>query len=367
MRSPGDGYMLLDLHGLDTYRNMTENGVMGGAFGDMGGWGHTVTLCPLTETEPTGQDFGKCGSFAVVSTYDVSAEVSRNSVSKSGTTFRESTGASVKDITVSLDPVEGKNLAGVDGPSPRVKQRPDDRHRRAQGTRLGTMAAGAYKLGLPDGWRAMDGSGNSATGALSPLADNLELDVTPSTATVYGFVRNTDGFGLENVTVTVNGMTATTDDEGRYIVSGISAVRGQLFVNTARAGYPATRPDSTNNPNNTGVPEFAANTTERHDFALHGANTEITISGTVTDNDTDAGIKGVEILVNYGNGFVDPNNATGSGSGRKLVTDDNGAYTAVVEAKPLGAADPLVTVRPTKSGWNFITRGTSRRRHPREE
>ena len=48
----GDGYMLLDLHGLDTYRNMTENGIMGGAFGDMGGWGHTVTLCPLTEVEP---------------------------------------------------------------------------------------------------------------------------------------------------------------------------------------------------------------------------------------------------------------------------------------------------------------------------
>ena len=63
-----DGYKLLDLERLDTYRNMDENGVMGGAFGAMGGWGHTVTLCPLTETEPTGQDFGKCGSFGVVST-----------------------------------------------------------------------------------------------------------------------------------------------------------------------------------------------------------------------------------------------------------------------------------------------------------
>ena len=73
-----DGFMLLDLHGLDTYRNMTENGVMGGAFGAMGGWGHTVTLCPLTEVEPTGQDFGKCGSFAVVSTYTVGANVSKN-------------------------------------------------------------------------------------------------------------------------------------------------------------------------------------------------------------------------------------------------------------------------------------------------
>ena len=51
--SAADGYMLLDKPELDTYRNMDENGVMDGAFGAMGGWGHTVTLCPLTETEPT--------------------------------------------------------------------------------------------------------------------------------------------------------------------------------------------------------------------------------------------------------------------------------------------------------------------------
>ena len=70
-----DGYMLLDKPELDAYRNMDENGVMGGAFGAMGGFGHTVTLCPLTETEPTGQDFGKCGSFAVVSTHNVSGLV----------------------------------------------------------------------------------------------------------------------------------------------------------------------------------------------------------------------------------------------------------------------------------------------------
>ena len=160
---PRDGYMLLDLDRLDTYRNMAENGVMGGAFGAMGGWGHTVTLCPLTEVEPTGQDFGECGSFAVVSTHDVSAEVSRNSVSKSGTTFRESTGASVKDITVSLDPVEGKNLAGVgrsfttaSSNDPTTESTSD----RAQFD-FDTMAAGAYKLGLPDGWRAMDGAKGS--------------------------------------------------------------------------------------------------------------------------------------------------------------------------------------------------------------
>ncbi len=344
---PRDSYMLLDLDRLDTYRNfgIEENGVMGGAFGAMGGWGHTVALCPLTEVEPTGQDFGKCGSFAVVSTHDVSAEVSRNSVKTSGTTFSTSSGASVKDITVSLTPVEGKNLAGVRRSFTTASSNDpttDIDERRAHD--FGTMAAGAYKLGLPDGWMGMDGSGNSATGALSPLAGDLELDVTPSTATLYGFVRNSDGFGLENVTVTVNGMTATTDDEGRYIVSGISAVRGQIFVNTARAGYPATKPDSTNNAN-TEVPEFAANTTAQHNFTLRGANNTVAITGLVTESGTGTPIKGVLIKVDG----VAPLNA---GSNGKLTTGDDGSYTAVVATQPFD--DPLVNVSASKTGYHFL-------------
>ena len=342
-----DGYMLLDLHGLDTYRNMAENGVMGGAFGAMGGWGHTVTLCPLTEVEPTGQDFGKCGSFAVVTTHNVSAEVSKNSVSKSGTTFSEKSGTTVKDITVSLTPVAGKNLGGVgrsfttaasDDPTTAINEKKDHD--------FGTMAAGAYDLGLPDGWMGMAGDMKAAD-ALSPLASDLDIKVTPSTATLYGFVRNTVGFGLENVTVTVNGMTATTDDQGRYIVSGISAVRDQLFVNTERAGYPAAKQDSTNNAK-TAVPEFAANTTTRHDIELSGANNTVAITGTVTESGTGAGIKGVEIRVD---GKAPLNAGSGQGSG-KLLTGDDGSYTAVVATQPFN--DPLVTVTARKSGYHFL-------------
>ena len=345
-----DGYQLLDLHGLDTYRNLEENGVMGGAFGDMGGWGHTVTLCPLTETEPTGQDFGKCGSFAVVGLHDVSANVSKMGVRKSGTGFSTTNAADKRasGITVSLTPVEGKNLAGVgrefttaksDDPTTEIDERTDHK--------FGTMAAGAYKLGLPDGWTAKVGEGSAAS-ALSPLADDAALKVTPSTATLYGFVRNSDKLGLANVTVTVNGMTATTDDLGRYIVSGISRVRGQLFVNTERAGYPATKADSTNNAN-TEVPTFEANTVKRWDFELSGANNTVTITGTVTESGTGAGIKGVRIKVE-GN---DPLNGLPSGSKKgQLLTGDDGTYTAVVALQPNNA--PLVTVTPSKSGYHFI-------------
>ena len=61
---------------------MDENGVMGGAFGAMGGWGHTVALCPLEEVEPTGQDFGDCASFGVVSLHNVSGLVWKRSVAE---------------------------------------------------------------------------------------------------------------------------------------------------------------------------------------------------------------------------------------------------------------------------------------------
>ena len=350
---PRDGYMLLDLDRLDTYRNMEENGVMGGAFGDMGGWGHTVTLCPLTKVEPTGQDFGECGSFGVVSTHDVSANVSKMRVRKSGTAFHSADPSVThhSGLTVSLTPVEGKNLAGVgqsfttassnDPTTPTIDERREHD--------FATMAAGAYELGLPDGWMGMAGT-MKADDALSPLKDNLvgdlELDIRPSTATLYGFVRNEDGEGLEGVTVTVNDETTTTDDEGRYILSGIPNNKedDQLLVNTERAGYPATKPDSTNNAK-TGIPGFAPNTVERHDFDLRGANETVAITGVVTESGTNAGIKGVEIR-------VDGSAPLNAGSNGKLVTADDGTYTAVVKTKPFD--DPLVTVSARKSGYHFL-------------
>ena len=107
-----DGYKLLDPYRLDTYRNIDENGVMGGAFGEEGGFGHTVSLCPLTNIAPAGQDHGECGSFAVVSTHDVSGLVWKRNVKKDGTGFKEEDPKFVEGITVSLAPVQDKNIAG---------------------------------------------------------------------------------------------------------------------------------------------------------------------------------------------------------------------------------------------------------------
>ena len=356
-----DDFMLLDHNRLDTYRNPDEFGVEDGAFGAMGGWGHTVRLCSLKKVDPTAQDFGECASFAVVSTHDVTANVSKVRVRKSGAGFHSSDPSSTHQsgVEVSLTPVEGKNLGGVGRSfttaSSNDPTRPGDERRFHD---FGTMAAGAYDLGIPDGWMAMAGD-MDADDALSPLASDVDLQVMPSTAILYGFVRNTDGFGLENVTVTVNGQTATTDDLGRYIVSGISPVRGQLFVNTERAGYPAAKADSTNNPkydpghssfdaNSTPVPGFEANTAKPYNFELSGANNTVTITGTVTDSDTGAGIKGVEIKVN---GSAPLNAGSGQGSG-KLTTGDDGTYTAIIATQPSNTA-AIVNVTAHKSGYHF--------------
>ena len=52
---------------LAAYRDTDANGITGGHFGDMGGYSHTVELCPLQATSP--QDHGECSSFAYVSAH----------------------------------------------------------------------------------------------------------------------------------------------------------------------------------------------------------------------------------------------------------------------------------------------------------
>ena len=60
--------------------------------------------------------------------------------------------------------------------------------------------------------------------AFNPLAGDVELDVTPATTTVYGYVRDADEFPVEDVIVTVNGVEAPpTDEHGRYIAEYVGS------------------------------------------------------------------------------------------------------------------------------------------------
>ena len=242
-------HMLLDKDGhsdeLATYEDLLRNGVTGGAFGDMGGYSHTVSLCSLQATDPTDQDYDKCASFAYVNTHNVYGLVWKNEVLLSddnanddkflmgpeddkGPTF-------VADISVDLDPTAGKNIAG-DQESFETLEKNDKSTKRPDGTDFldthefdfGYIAAGVYELSVSDGWRARMGSMGASDdakvgNAFNPLAGDVELDVTPATTTVYGYVRDSEDFPVDEVTVTVNGVEAISDVHGRYIAEYVGS------------------------------------------------------------------------------------------------------------------------------------------------
>ena len=338
----GNAIKLLDPDELAAYTDMEANGITGGAFGAMGGFNHTVELCPLQATNP--QDHGDCASFAYVNTYTVSGLVWKNGVKKDGDDFADVATVFVPGQTVSLSPVEGKNLAGEEESyTTAEKDTRDDKTKGLDATHqfsFGDVAAGVYTLSIPDGWRAKMGGMNATAdvgNALNPLGATLELDVTPATATVYGRVVGgtgaDKGFPLDSVTVTVGDRSAMTDASGRYIVDGITA--GKKFVIAASKGASSSKTDSLT---------FAANTvTEQKDIDLSAASQTASISGTVRASGTNAPVAGAEIKVT---GSTVTNLVKG-----KLLTGTDGTYTAVVEAVALGGT---VSVSVSKTGMTFV-------------
>ena len=366
--------MLLDEGGhsdeLAAYTGTEVNGITGGHFGAQGGYSHTVSLCPLQDTNP--QDHGECSSFAYVSTHSVTGLVWKNQVLRStegganddgflmgpeddmGPTF-------VPGITVGLSPVEGKNLAGDEESSTTAEEDDDDTEDIAEDHQFAfnNIASGVYKLSVTDGWRARtpaatddlgDDTPKGATGmvgdALNPLAGDVSLDVTPTTSTVYGYVRDADEFPVDSVTVTVNGVEAMSDVHGRYIaeyvpsannVRGRTTHRNTIAVTTDHEGTAAT--DS--------IFVFAANSRFQVDVALGGVGSTASVSGTVTASGSGAPIAGVEIKVD---GAAPNNAATRGANSGKLVTGADGTYTAVFDAKDLGAT---VSLTASKEGLSF--------------
>ena len=333
---------LLDPDELAAHTGVEANGITGGAFGAMGGFNHTVELCPLQATAP--QDHDECASFAYVTTHTVSGLVWKKGVKKSGDDFEEEDPVFVPGQTVSLSPVEGKNLAGEDESFTTAEK--DTRKDKTKGLNathqfsFDGVASGAYKLSVPDGWRAKMGDKGATADvgdALNPLDGPVSLDVTPATATVYGRVDGSDGFPLEGVVVDVNGRTGMTDASGRYIVDGVSAVRGKVFVSAAKEGQNAAKPDSTS-------VEFGANTVSRHDIDLSAVGQTASVSGTVRASGTNAPVAGAEVTVTG-------SNVTNLDKDDKLLTDAEGNYTAIVEAVDLGGT---VSVSVAKKGMTFV-------------
>ena len=210
---------------------------------------------------------------------------------------------------------------------------------------FGHIAAGVYKLGVPDGWRARMGAKGAEAmlgNALSPLAGDLAIDVTPATATVYGLVNGSDGFGIDSVTVTANGVSTMTDNFGRYILEGIAPQTrtinkvkypNMIFVEASRAGHDDTEVMRL---------DFAANSVTRHDFAIAGTAESATVSGTVTAFGSSNPIAGVEIRVD-GKAPLNKNAKSAKTEPKNdiYVTGADGTYTIRVPATAVGATSRI--------------------------
>ena len=340
--------MVLDPDEVAAYTDVEANGIMGGAFGDMGGFHHTVSLCPLMSSE-TDQRFREdnCGTFAFVNTYAVTGQVWKNVVTKhaqndfvlGSNRVVSVTKAGVPGFTLSMDPVDGENIAMESAePAFAAKKASDLKFD------FGQMPAGVYTVtisGDDDEWNVRRGPVDDPTDDLderiNPLDSILNIDVAPKTGYVYGVVTDAKGLRASGVAVSVNGVEVETDDQGRYIAEGFlsASYRAPGATRTSRNRTVVRAFDPGKGSMEVvagGNIAFAANTPRRVDFSVSAAADIATVSGMVTHSSGGDGVGGVEILVDG----KAPLNATYVKVGKtevlKLLTDSDGSYTARIAA-----------------------------------
>ncbi|MYC98787.1 MAG: hypothetical protein F4X13_05905 [Gammaproteobacteria bacterium] len=373
---------ILDPDELATYRNLDMNGVMGGAFGDMGGTSHTVSLCPLMAVDPTDQNHDECSSFAYVNTHQVTGQAWKRLVTAdaAGDGFKYTDLRHVTGTTVSVDPVEGKNLGDDSGSftaaSTNSRATPLDDRKQFD---FGQMAEGVYKVSVPTGWTTRQGAPGSLTSLSSEFrhTGDLQIDVVPATGVIYGRIIDSDSFAVAGATVDVNGEQATTDAKGRYIVEGFGPVTGfdgrptqDIYRNKRIVVVAATMEDFKvaadtmlwngshwdipdgdarwEDSNPAGVMEMTpANAPFMHDMQLGGVTATVDITGRVTDILTGDGIAAVEVKVD---GVAPLNKATRGQYAGKLVTGADGTYTARIETKQRGQT---ASVSVAKNHYHF--------------
>ena len=352
-KAAGDAnVILLGDDRLATYEDFEDNGVTGSAFGDLGGFHHTVALCPLPVSNATVQDPGDCASFAFVNTYTVDGQAWKNQVKMDDDVgFDDVKVVGVPETTVTMDPVEGKNLAGESESFEAAEKDDKDTEDIDERTHFdfGRVADGVYEVGVPGGWQATAGMGGAKLPSEFLLEDELDaddhlnIDVTPATGFLYGVVTDNDGLAAEGVTVDVNGESAVTDESGRYIVEGFSKrspPRKPVIVTASGTGY-TTKVDSTS-------VAFAANTPTPNDFSVRSIGDVATFSGNVRQSGGGA-LSGVTITVG-GADLLNPNAKSSSSKKENDIykTGDDGTYTVQVQA-----VGGTVTLTASMKGRSF--------------
>ena len=345
---------------LAAYTGTDVNGITGGHFGAHGGYSHTVSLCPLQATSP--QDHGECSSFAYVSAYGVSGTVTKRTIAMDdGDNFEAvKANGTEEGITVGLTPVDGENLAGEEQSATTAEKDDDDTEALDETFQFdfGNIAAGVYAVGVSDGWEA---NGGDADGLFDPLGGGVTLNVTPSTATVYGFVVDEDGFAMDSATVTANAESAVTDEHGRFIIGGIESETRTIDGRNVTGIFVEA---SVEDAGNTGMTlAFEANTVKQvrdedgNDLQLTAATETATIGGTVTASGSGDGISGVKVEVSYdGETFEAPENVNakeprGAPRNNVYVTGADGSYSITVKARARGDG---VRIRVSRDGMSFV-------------
>ncbi|WEK61467.1 MAG: carboxypeptidase regulatory-like domain-containing protein [Candidatus Microbacterium colombiense] len=189
----------------------------------------------------------------------------------------------------------------------------------ANGTVVGTSTTGIDGSYAFPGFVATDGylvrvsppAGKIATGATVQAADLTDADAVADftvrdivPVAVSGQVTDDDGDPVPGVTVTIDGQTATTDADGRYLFDSVPVGTHTATI-TAPPGYTITdAPAPFTIPADSEVP------IENIDFELAE---NPALSGTVTSNGS--GVAGVTVT------------ASGAGGTRSTVTDANGTYS----------------------------------------
>ena len=340
------------IHGSDqlaTYEDFDDNGIpnTSSVFGAQGGYHHTVELCPMQA------EGGDCATFGFIRTYTVNGQAWKNVREMDSDDGFEAEDAQVghPGVTVSMEPVDGKNLAGE-------AAEPFTEEGDVKKFDFGRKADGAYSVGVPDGWMAtagMDGDELSEEFLLSGTLTNdedghLNIDVTPTTGFLYGIVENQDGVPAEGVIVDVNGVGSDpTDEYGRYIVEGFSKQKSPaaaVVVTVSGAGY-AMSTFSSATTGSKKVPGFKANSPVGYNITVTGSGSAATFTGTVTAAGG-GGLSGVQIKVD-GSSLLNPNaKSKGSKVDDIYKTGADGAYTVMVEAN---GAD--VTLSASMDGMSF--------------
>ena len=304
------------------WRDFEANRVLGSAFGEHGGFHHTVNLCPESADDPD-QDFlnegalkDVCSTFGYVWTRDISGDaMSRNAEMAENPSQADPFEIKTKyhsGIEVSVAPVDRKNVQADNfGATTSVELS-------AAGRQLGTygianVGDGNYKLSASSGWWDDTNYRGDISYTTDESADDPSevppaaevINIVPRTVDIYGVVTDEDGFEVGGVEVTAAGQTATTDDYGRYILDDVAltASRAQILVTAAKTGYKvqlaggaARTSTAVRGGYSLRYRDRRSHEPRRLDFVLSEVTPTGTVSGTVQHLQSSDPIEGVRVF-----------------------------------------------------------------------